>query len=342
MVETSVIIVNYNGARWLEPCLTALLGSAPAGTEVIVVDNASSDESRAILRRYAGGDADAATAARVRVVALDENRGFAGGNNAGARVARGERLAFLNNDTRVRAGWLEALQTPLTRDATVAFTTARIVYMHDPSIIDSAGDGWTRWGGGFKRGHGRSADADAFQTPIEVFGACGAAFMMRRAVFEELGGFDEDFFLAFEDVDLSYRARLLGYRCMYVPEAVVEHAGSASLGRLSAAAVAYGQRNLEWVYFINTPWPILLRSLPGHCLTLLAASVYFLTCRRFGAFVRAKLAAAAAWRTVLAKRAVWQRRRRVPSRAIWAAMEPSSLAIKLREKRFDLSLRPSA
>ena len=329
----SVIIVNYNGARWLDACLTALLGSAPPGTEVIVVDNNSTDESRAILKQYE-------TNGGVRLLPLDQNRGFAGGNNAGARIARGDLLAFLNNDTRARAGWLEALRAPLERDAAVGFTTARLVYMHDPAIIDSAGDGWTRWGGAFKRGHGRAADA--YSSPGDVFGACGAAFMMRRPLFEELGGFDEDFFLAFEDVDLSYRARLLGQRCAYVPDAIVEHAGSASLGRLSESAVSFGQRNVEWVYFIDTPWPLLLRSLPGHCLLLAAASVYFLRAGRFGTFVRAKFAALAAWRTVLAKRALVQGRRRASSRAIWQAMERSSLGLKWREKRFDLSLRPTS
>lgn len=326
----SVIIVNYNGARWLDACLTALLGSAPPGTEVIVVDNNSTDESRAILQKYE----------RVRVLPLDRNHGFAGGNNAGARIARGDLLTFLNNDTRVRAGWLEALRAPLERDAAIGFTTARLVYMHDPSIIDSAGDGWTRWGGAFKRGHGRSADA--YGSPADVFGACGAAFMMRRPLFEELGGFDEDFFLAFEDVDLSYRARLLGQRCAYVPDAIVEHAGSASLGRLSESAVSFGQRNVEWVYFIDTPWPLLLRTLPGHCLLLAAASIYFLRAGRFGAFVRAKFAALAAWRDVLAKRAIVQSRRRASSRAIWQAMERSSLGLKWREKRFDLSVRQTS
>jgi GT2 family glycosyltransferase len=350
MIDTSIIIVNYNGARWLQPCLDAVLRTAPASTEVIIVDNASTDESRAILQRYVA--AQPAATAHVRVVPLDENRGFAGGNNAGARVAQGDRLVFLNNDTRVRPGWLEALQAPLLRaapaDATtatsvsnaIAFTTARIVYMHDPTIIDSAGDGWTRAGSAFKRGHGRPADA--FNVATEVFGACGAAFMIRRAVFEELEGFDEDFFLAFEDVDLSYRARLLGYRCMYAPDAIVEHAGSASLGRLSAAAVTHGQRNVEWVYFINTPWPLLLRTLPAHCLMQLAAAAYFLRAGRLGAFIRAKLTAAAAWRNVLAKRATWQRRRRASAHTLWAAMETSTLALKLREKRFDLSMRRPA
>jgi len=334
----SVIIVNYNGARWLEGCLSTLLDTASHDTEVIVVDNASTDTSREILHRYASA-ADT-TKSAVRLLPLDENRGFAGGNNAGARAARGDLLVFLNNDTRVRAGWLEALQAPLRRDPAVGFATARLVYMHDPAILDSAGDGWTRWGGAFKRGHGRAAAA--FAAPGEVFGACGAAFMIRRALFDELGGFDEDFFLAFEDVDLSYRARLLGYRCEYVPEAVVEHAGSASLGRLSESAVSFGQRNVEWVYFIDTPWPLLVRSLPGHCVLLAAAGVYFLRAGRFGAFVRAKLAALASWRAVLAKRARVQKRRRASSRAIWLALEPRSLTLKWHEKRFDLSLRPTS
>jgi N-acetylglucosaminyl-diphospho-decaprenol L-rhamnosyltransferase len=325
----SVIIVNYNGARWLTGCLSALTDDSTVSREIILVDNASSDESLEIARRYPD----------VRIAAQTRNLGFAAGNNAGARLARGEWLGFLNNDTVPRPGWLAALRRALDSDRTTALAAARLVYLHDPSIIDSAGDGWTRSGGAFKRGHGQPATR--YDRPAEVFGACGAAFMIARRVFDELDGFDENLFLAFEDVDLSYRARLLGYRCVFVPEAVVEHAGSATLGRLSADAVFFGQRNLEWVYLKNTPWPLLLVSAPLHAVYLLAAAAYFARCGRLRPFLRGKAAALAGLRSVLRQRRLWQTRRRVSPAALWRVMERRSLRLKRREKEFDLSIATS-
>ena len=177
----------------------------------------------------------------VRIVALPENRGFAGGNSAGVAEARAPVVAFLNNDTIADPGWLRALVGGLDRASGFALATSRIVYMHDPQIIDSAGDGFLRAGGAFKRLHGMPS-AEAAE-PLEVFGVCGAACLMPKSLFDELGGFDEDFFASHEDVDLSYRARLRGYRVRYVPDAIVRHQGSATLGRQSARAVYYGQRN---------------------------------------------------------------------------------------------------
>ena len=109
----------------------------------------------------------------------------------------------------------------------------------------------------------------------EVFGVCGAACLVSRQVFEELGGFDEDFFASHEDVDLSYRARLRGYRCRYVADAIVRHHGSATLGRGSVSAVFHGQRNLEWMYLKNTPASLLVRTLPGHLVYNAASAAYF-------------------------------------------------------------------
>lgn len=325
--DVSVIIANYNGARWLPGCLAALTADTSVSKEVIVVDNASSDDSLAVSARHDG----------VRLAAQSRNLGFAGGNNAGARQARGRWLAFLNNDTIPHAGWLLPLKRALEGDSSVGLATARIVYMHDPAIVDSAGDGWTRWGGAFKRGHGRPA-AD-FGDSDEVFGACGAAFMISKMLFDDLQGFDEDFFLAFEDVDLSYRARLLGYRCLYVSDAIVEHAGSATLGRLSSDAVFYGQRNLEWVYLKNTPWPVLITTAPGHAIYTLAAAVYFAGFGRLSSFLRAKAAALRAIGSTLRKRREWQRRRKVSSLELWRALERRSLRLKRREKKFDTSIR---
>jgi GT2 family glycosyltransferase len=328
-----VIVVNYNGRRWLERCLTAAdqagraaLAQGRVGeVEILLVDNGSTDGSADLIRELFPA---------VRLLALDENFGFTGGNNRGAAAARGEWLAFLNNDTEADEQWLAALTRTLASDPAIGLVTSRIVYMDDPGVIDSAGDGYLRAGGAFKRGHGQPAAA--WDEPGSVFGACGAACVIRRPLFDALGGFDPAFFMAFEDVDLSYGVQLLGHDCRYVPDAIVHHAGSASLGRLSERAVFYGQRNLEWVYVKNTPWPLLLRSLPSHLLYVTAAAFYFARAGAFLPFVRSKWAALIGLPGMLRQRRARQRLRVAPSRRIWARMEPGWLSLKLREKRFDL------
>jgi len=328
--DVSIIIVNWNGRRFLDACLLAVAAQVGVNAETILVDNGSQDGSAAyVSERYPW----------VRVVALDDNRGFAGGNNAGVRDARGRFIAFLNNDTVPDAHWLETLLSGIGGDETV-LASSRIVYLHDSTVIDSAGDGMLRWGGAFKRYHG--AGVEAALESGDVFGVCGAACLISRRVFDELGGFDEHFFVSHEDVDLSYRARLLGYRCRYVADAIVAHHGSATLGRVSSVAVFHGQRNLEWVYLKNTPLTILLRTLPGHVVYTVAAALHFTRAGLLGTFLRAKLAAVAGVPRVLRQRASIQRQRRVDARAIWRLLESKWLSTKLHEKRFDLSVARSS
>ena len=327
--EVSVIVVNYNGRAHLDRCLGAM-ACQDATHELVLVDNGSDDGSLDLVReRYPA----------VRVLSLGRNTGFAAANNAGARAARGRYLAFLNNDTEPDPSWLRVLRSGLESSRGAGFATSRIVYMDARSVVDSAGDVLTRWGGAFKRGHG--GPAAAVLEPTEVFGACGAACLFRREVFEAAGGFDEDFFLIFEDVDLSYRVQLLGYRCRYVPDAVVAHAGSATLGRVSRTAVFYGQRNLEWLYIKNTPGPLLVATLPGHLVYIAAGAAYYTAIGSFRPFVSAKWAAlrglGGAWR----KRRSIQRQRRVSARDVWRLLDRRWLAHKLREKRFDLGLARS-
>jgi GT2 family glycosyltransferase len=327
--DISVVIVNFNGLHHLATCLNALLAQEGPSFEVILVDNASNDGSVDFVReRYP----------QVRLIVAASNLGFAGGNNRGAADARAPLLAFLNNDTRVEPGWLLALGNGLAWATDAALVTSRIVYMHDPTVLDSAGDGVTRAGGAFKRGHGGPVSQHLRRR--EVFGACGAAFLIVRAVFEEVGGFDEDFFLSHEDVDLSYRVRLRGYRCVYMPEAVVRHVGSASLGRTSDTSVFYGQRNLEWMYLKNTPGIILLMSLPLHAVYLAAALVYFTWAGKLPAFLSAKWAAIKGAPAMWRKRRQVQRTRRASSSDIWNLLEPNWFGLKLREKRFDLRIAP--
>jgi GT2 family glycosyltransferase len=323
----SVVIVTWNGRQHLDTCLSAVAAQQGVASETILVDNGSTDGTVDYVRdRYPW----------VRLVALPVNRGFAGGNNAGVHEARGRLIALLNNDTAAAPDWLRELVTGIDEASGFALVTSRIVYMHDPSTIDSAGDGMFRWGGAFKRHHG--GPAHLADESGEVFGVCGAACAMPKAVFDELGGFDDDFFASHEDVDLSYRARLLGYRCRYIASAIVRHRGSATLGRTSALSVFHGQRNLEWVYLKNTPADLLIRTLPGHLVYNLAAAAYFARAGVLGPFIRAKFAAIGGLRQLLAKRAAVQRGRRVGSDAIWPQLDSGWLSAKLREKRFDTSL----
>jgi GT2 family glycosyltransferase len=326
-LAVSIIILNYEGRTWLEKCLNSAVAELAADCELIVVDNGSTDGSVEFVQQ---------SFPSVRVLPLGRNTGFAAGNNAGAQAASGHYLAFLNNDAAPQAGWLSALRRALDGDPEVALAASCIVFMHDPAIVDSAGDGITRWGGAFKRGHGgpvREARGGG-----DVFGACGAAFLVRRGAFQELGGFDSAFFAVYEDVDLSYRFQLRGFRCKYVPDAVVHHAGSGTLGRLSANSVFWGQRNLEWMYFKNTPWPLLLITLPGHAVYDLAAALYFARSGHFGTFVSAKWSALRDTARVWRQRRDVQRSRRSSWVRIWKLMDRRWLAIKLREKRFDLEM----
>jgi GT2 family glycosyltransferase len=327
--DVSIVIVSWNGKHHLDRCLRAVAAQRHIRAETILVDNGSSDGTARYVR---------AAFPWVRLVELPTNEGFAGGNNAGVRVARGGFVALLNNDTEADPDWLVHLMQGVDVAAGFALVSSRVVFMDDPDIIDSAGDGLTRAGGAFKRGHGMAVSASGGS--CEVFGVCGAACLMPTMVFRELGGFDDAFFVSHEDVDLSYRARLLGYRCRYVADAVVLHRGSATLGRMSAYAVYQGQRNLEWVYLKNTPRSLLLRTLLGHLVYNATAAIHFARLGLFLTFVRAKWAAVAGLPRVWRQRAEVKRTASASApKALWAVMEPRWLVLKLREKRFDRSVR---
>jgi GT2 family glycosyltransferase len=323
----SVIILNYDGSKWLPACLDALAAQRDSPAfETLLVDNGSHDGSVDLVRT---------SYPHVRVIEPGTNLGFAEGNNTAARHARGAWFAFLNNDTIADEEWLAQLTREAEAHPECALITSRLVYMDDPAIVDSAGDGYLRAGGAFKHGHG--AAAQAFAASREVFGACGGAFMIRRDAFEALEGFDPRFFMVYEDVDLSYRARLRGMRVWYAAGAVVRHAGSGSLGTVSASAVFYGQRNLEWTWIKNTPRSLLLATALPHAIYSLAGLAHYIRVGRGGAALRGKWAALRALPQVLADRRKIQASRAAAPSDLVRHMEPGWIAAKRREKTFDTS-----
>lgn len=218
--RASVIIPNWNGLRYLRPCLDSLARQTYRDAEVIVVDNASRDESVAVTRRDYPW---------VRVLALAENRGYAGGCNAGMAEAQGEILVLLNNDTEAEPGWLEALVAALDAHPEVGLAASRIMLYDRRDTLHSAGDLYRLDGTADSRGVWQPY-GPPYDEPAYVFGACGGAMAVRRCVIEQVGPFDESLFMYCEDIDLNWRAQRAGWRCVYVPEAVVYHHLSATGG----------------------------------------------------------------------------------------------------------------
>ena len=322
-VVVSVIVPSHNGRDWLSRALPCIAAGSSATHEIIVSDNGSSDDTAAWL-------AGAWPAARA--LHAGEAIGFAAACNRGAEIARGHVLVFLNNDTEAQPGWLDRLVAPVLADPGRVVTTALLVQLHAPGRVDSAGDGYAIWGAAFKRGAGD--EVASYQRPGDAFSPCGAACAISRALFVRLGGFDEVFGSVCEDVDLGYRVRLAGGRCLYVPEAVVHHAGSATLGIEAAGPVRLGQRNLEWAWWANTPWALVVLMTPLHLLYNVMAAAWFWRRGRLAAFAQGKREALQGWRHAVQKRRHAQALRCVSSGTLLAAMSLPPLVGKWREKRF--------
>ena len=241
----SVIIPNWNGASYLPTCLDSLLRQSYPNFEVMVVDNGSTDGSLELLER---------DYPEVKVVALLENRGFAGGVNAGIREVQGEILAVFNNDAEADPRWLEELAKALARHPEAGMATPKVLLLDERDVINSAGDFYGVDGVPGNRGVWQR-DEGQFDREEYVFGAAGVAAAYRRAMLDDVGLFDEDFFSFCEDVDLAWRAQLARWKCVYVPKAVVYHKLSATGG--GRIASYYCGRNFIYVIAKNYPTTLL-------------------------------------------------------------------------------------
>lgn len=249
MTETTVIIPNLNGMKYLKECLGSLYACEEQPFPVIVVDNGSTDGSAAWIREHFP---------QTELICFPENRGFCGAVNAGILAAKTPYVILLNNDTTVAPGFVSYLTGSVSADAGIFSSGAKMVSMQQPELIDDAGDYYCALGWAFARGKGKSEKR--YQKPCDVFAACGGAAIYRRDVLCELGLFDETHFAYLEDMDIGYRAKLFGYRNRFEPRAVVYHAGSASSGsRYNEFKVRLSSRNSVYLIGKNMPvWQILL------------------------------------------------------------------------------------
>lgn len=315
-IPVSVLVVNWNGREHLEVCLGSLRDQTLAGVEIVLVDNASTDESLAFVRARFGE--------AVRIVALDENRGYAGGLNAGIAAARGRYLLPLNSDTEVAPDCCARLVAAADAHPTTGLFAPKILEFAERGRLDNVGH-WL-YGDGLSRGRGRlEFDRGQYDAEEEIVLPSGCAVLLRRAMLADIGVFDPDLFAYCDDTDLGLRARLAGWQCRAVPGAIVYHKYSAASAAYSPLKAFLVERNRAWVAIKCLPAPLLLAS-PFFTLARLGAQAWGALTHRgaagqfaathsplalIGVLLRAYGAALAGLPAMWRKRRAIQRRRRV-------------------------------
>lgn len=264
-VMVSIVIPNYNGERFLKDCMEALRRQTYEDMEVILVDNASTDNSVELAQKLYPG---------IRVVELDDNTGFAYAVNRGIEAAEGEYVLLLNNDTIVFPNFVKNQYKMIKGKPDVFSCSALMIQNADHKLVDDAGDELAALGWGFAPD--RDKPVSGCMVPHEVFSSCAGAAIYRKSVFDEIGLFDESFFAYLEDMDIGYRARLAGYRNLYNPYAKVYHLGSASSGsRHNAFKVELSARNSMWMLRKNMPVCQLILNIPFIAAGIVIKTVYF-------------------------------------------------------------------
>ena len=243
MAEVTIVIPNYNGSAYIEKCLDTLKIQTFSDFEVLVVDNGSEDESLTILRDKFP---------EVKVICLDRNYGFSRAANEGITASKSPYVLLLNNDTEAESCFVEELYRVIVKDEQIFSVAAKMLQLKHPDLIDGAGDLYSAFGWGFARGKGKSRDK--YNKEAEVFSACAGAAIYRKKILDEIGYFDEFHFAYLEDLDIGYRAKIMGYRNMYAPAAVVYHVGSGFSGsRYNEFKIRLSSRNNLYVIYKNMP-----------------------------------------------------------------------------------------
>jgi GT2 family glycosyltransferase len=309
----SVIIVYWNSAEYLPRCLENLNLQAFRNFEVVLIDNGSTDNGiKDIEQRYPN--------LPLRIKKLDQNLGFAAANNVGARLARGQWLALLNTDTYPEPDWLEKLILASECHPEYSCFSSRQIQVNASDLLDGCGDAYHVSGMAWRRYLGYPANQYGLEQE-EIYSPCAAAALYSRDAFLEAGGFDEDFFSYYEDVDLGFRLRLCGYRCLYVPDAIVHHVGSGTFGVKSDFAFYHSHRNLVWTFVQNMPLALFWKYLPAHIMANVIYVAYYTLLGRGKVLWKAKWDALRGLPNALKKRQKIQSNRRVSNADLLSTME---------------------
>ncbi|HSN95096.1 MAG TPA: glycosyltransferase family 2 protein [Anaerolineaceae bacterium] len=253
----SVIILNWHAEQFLPACFAALESQTFQDFEVILLHNGLEGVTSSISEPQF-------PQSRLSILNSATNLGFAAGNNLAARQAQGEYLVLLNADAFPEPDWLEKVHQACLEHPK-HFFASRLVKANEPQTLDGEWNVYHASGLAWRKNHAQALSKGTTE-PKEVLSACAAAGAYPREAFESVGGFDEDFFAYMEDIDLDFRMQLLGYKCLYLPQAVVQHVGSGSTSARSGFQLYHGHRNLVWTFVKNMPGFLFWLLLPVHIL----------------------------------------------------------------------------
>lgn len=242
-MKVTIVIPNYNGKHFMEPCLSSLSEQTYKDFHILVIDNASSDGSIEYMEENYPD---------IELIKLQKNYGFSKAVNIGIQHSRTPYVILLNNDTTVDTRYVEEMVKAIEKSSKIFSISSKMIQMYHPELIDSAGDLYTLLGWGVCRGCGRPVSN--YTKYDEIFTACAGAAIYRRSVFDEIGYFDENHFAYLEDIDIGYRARIYGYYNMYCPTALVYHVGSGTSGsKYNSFKVKLAARNNLYLNYKNMP-----------------------------------------------------------------------------------------
>lgn len=318
--RVAVIIVNWNSGELLSLVVQGLMTQTVQGFRLLVVDNASSDDSLTLASNKCSW---------IETLPQSDNLGFAAANNLAVAAVEGcDWVALLNPDAIPDPRWLENLLSAAAAYPECHFFGSRQMLLGRPGVLDGVGDAYHVCGISWRKGHGTNPTLHTLGNP-EIFSPCAAAALYRRDSFLRAGGFDEGFFCYMEDVDLGFRLRLLGHRCLLVPSAVVHHASSATTGgQHSDFAVYHGHRNLVWTFVKDMPGALFWLLLPLHILLNLVTLMRFTVRGQGRVILRAK------WDAIKGLPRAWAKRKKIQANRvatvgeIWRVLDKRLIPIR--------------
>lgn len=260
-----IVIPNYNGNKHLKECIESIYNQTYSNIRIIIIDNASTDSDYLWLNNYPN----------INFKKLDKNYGFDKAVNEGIKLSNSKYVVLLNNDTVAEEDWLEELIKCIDTDEYIFSVCSKMIRYDDKNIIDDAGDEYNILGWTLKCGDGQSIIE--YTKLQEVFSSCAGAAIYRRSILDKIGYFDEHFFAYMEDVDISYRAKIHGYKNIYCPTAHIYHIGSATSGsKYNAFKVSLAARNNVYVPYKNMPTIQLIINLPFLIIGFLVKYLFFI------------------------------------------------------------------